>query len=58
MSATPSLFEYRGSDESLSKDDLFFERLETFMEKSLSDIKAFADRESQPYEEVLMAFHA
>lgn len=31
---------------------LFLERLDTFMQKSLSDIRAFAERESRSYEEV------
>jgi hypothetical protein len=35
-----------------SYNDLFFERLDTFMQKILNDIKAFAERESRPFEEV------
>jgi len=34
------------------QDPLFYERLEAFMDKSLADIKAFAERESRPFEEV------
>jgi hypothetical protein len=54
MSAAQSLFEFQSAVG--PTDALFLERLESFMEKSLSDIKAFAERESQPYEEVFMAF--
>ena len=56
MSHNPTLFEYHGPDSAASKDGLFLERLEIFMEKSLSDIKAFAERESRPYEEVFADF--
>ncbi|CAA7266994.1 unnamed protein product [Cyclocybe aegerita] len=52
MSANSTgFFEYDGSAGSASKDELFLERLDTFMEKCLADIKAFAERELQPYEE-------
>ena len=54
MSATQALFEFHGDGP--PNDALFLERLESFMEKSLSDIKVFAERESQPYEEVFTAF--
>ena len=37
------------------QDALFYERLEAFMNKCLVDIKAFADRESRPFEEVFQA---
>ncbi|PCH42392.1 hypothetical protein WOLCODRAFT_102051 [Wolfiporia cocos MD-104 SS10] len=33
-------------------DALFFERLETVLDKSLHDLRAFADREHRPFEEV------
>lgn len=33
-------------------DALFLERLDTFMDKCLADIKAFAEREYRPFEEV------
>jgi hypothetical protein len=56
MSATHGLFEFHAANVGSSKDALFLERLESFMEKSLSDIKAFAERESQSYEEVFTAF--
>jgi hypothetical protein len=56
MSATQSLFEFSATSVGSLNDALFLERLESFMEKSLSDIKAFAERESQPYEEVFTAF--
>jgi hypothetical protein len=56
MSATQSLFEFQAPSVGFPNDALFLERLESFMEKSLSDIKAFAERESQPYEEVFVAF--
>ncbi|KAG6851108.1 hypothetical protein H0H93_000988 [Arthromyces matolae] len=36
-----------------SSDPLFLERLDTFMEGTLADIKAFADREFRPLEETL-----
>ncbi|KAF8149910.1 hypothetical protein B0H34DRAFT_618062, partial [Crassisporium funariophilum] len=45
------LFEYKSSDRAASEDVLYLERLDTFMEKSLTDIKAFAERELRPYEE-------
>ena len=35
-----------------ASDALFLERLDAFMEKSIADIKAFAERESRPFEEV------
>ena len=55
----PMMFEYdaRAGESSRSNDALFLERLDTFMEKSLGDIKAFAARESRPYEEVHEAFY-
>lgn len=34
-------------------DGLFLERLEAFMDKCLLEIKAFSDRESKPFEEVV-----
>ena len=46
------MFEYESSDNAMSKDGLFLERLDTFMDKCLIDIKAFAERELRPYEEV------
>ncbi|KAF8806966.1 hypothetical protein BYT27DRAFT_7101045 [Phlegmacium glaucopus] len=45
------MFEYESSDNAMSKDGLFLERLDTFMDKCLIDIKAFAERELRPYEE-------
>ncbi|KAF8968153.1 hypothetical protein BDZ97DRAFT_1697040 [Flammula alnicola] len=52
MSAnTTAMFEYDVRAGEAPKDDLFFERLDTFMEKCLGDIKAFAERELRPYEE-------
>jgi len=47
-----TMFEYESSDNAMSKDGLFLERLDTFMDKCLIDIKAFAERELRPYEEV------
>lgn len=41
-----------------TQDGLFLERLETFMDKCLVDIKAFAEREYRPYEEVSWALVA
>jgi hypothetical protein len=35
-----------------SPDALFLERLETFLEKSLQDVKAFSARECRSFEEV------
>lgn len=49
---TSSVFEYETHASEASKDVLFLERLDTFMEKCLGDIKAFAERELRPYEEV------
>ena len=34
-------------------DPLFLERLHAFLEKSLTDIKGFSERENRPLEEVL-----
>ena len=49
-----TMFEYGGSlDNDMSKDPLFLERLDTFMDKCLLDIKAFAERELKPYQEVV-----
>jgi hypothetical protein len=47
-----TMFEYESSDNAVFADPLFLERLDTFMDKCLVDIKAFAERESRPYEEV------
>jgi hypothetical protein len=33
-------------------DPLFVERLQAFLEKSLSEIKSFSERENTPFEEV------
>jgi len=57
MNAMPKLFEPQSMESVSTKDGLFLERLETFMEKCLNDIKAFAERELQPYEEVFEAFN-
>lgn len=38
-------------------DALFLERLETLYEKSLADLRAFAQREGCPFEEVSCYFH-
>ena len=51
-SSTMTMFEYESSDNAISKDPLFLERLDTFMDKCLIDIKAFAERELRPYQEV------
>ena len=48
----PVVFEYDARAGEKPSDELFFERLETFMEKCLGDIRAFAQRELRPYEEV------
>ena len=47
-----TMFEYESSDNDMSKDALFLERLDAFMDKCLIDIKAFAERELRPYQEV------
>ena len=53
MNATPpTVSEYDAHAGEMPSDDLFLERLETFMEKCLGDIRAFAQRELRPYEEV------
>lgn len=53
---TPKLTEYTSkppeSSSSSLDNGLFLERLDTFLQKSLGDIKAFAERESKSYEEV------
>lgn len=38
-------------------DALFLERLETLYEKSLADLRAFAQREGCPFEEVSCYLH-
>lgn len=53
MPSSGKLEEYSSRDPS-NHDALFLERLEAFMDKSLADIKAFAERESRPFEEVLL----
>ena len=55
MSHTPELIEY--TSQPLETTDspekaLFLERLDTFMQKSLAEIQAFARRESKSYDEV------
>lgn len=50
------MFEYDARVGESPNDALFLERLDTFMEKSLGDIKAFAEREFRPYEEVTKTF--
>ena len=42
-----------GLREHTANDGLFQERLDAFMDKSIADIKAFAERESRPFEEVV-----
>lgn len=34
------------------EDELFLERLDSLMQKSLADIRAFSERELRPFEEV------
>lgn len=50
------MFEFNAVD-SNSADGLFLERLDTFMDKSLADIRAFSERELRPFEEVPMDSH-
>ncbi|KAF5326942.1 hypothetical protein D9619_004834 [Psilocybe cf. subviscida] len=45
------MLEFASETEESKKDDLFLERLDTFMQKSLGEIRAFAEREGKPYEE-------
>jgi pyruvate-formate lyase-activating enzyme len=45
------MFEFSGRN-SGPPDGLFLERLDTFMDKCLADIKAFSEREYRPFEEV------
>ena len=47
-----TMFEYDSPDNAMPMDPLFLERLDTFMDKCLIDIKAFAERELKPYQEV------
>ncbi|KAF9476707.1 hypothetical protein BDN70DRAFT_882098 [Pholiota conissans] len=52
MSRNPTpTFEYDTHAGEAPKDGLFLERLDAFMQKCLGDIRAFAERESRPYEE-------
>lgn len=46
------MIEITHTSTSLPKDPLFLERFQVFMEKSLTDMKTFADREHQPLDEV------
>ena len=50
------MFQLEESDVRDAPDGLFLERLETFMEKSLADIRAFAGRENRPFDEVCIPF--
>ena len=43
--------EYTSRDPT-AEDGLFLERLETFMDKCLADIRAFSERELRPFEQV------
>lgn len=43
----------RGGD---GDHDLYLERLETLYEKQLSDLRAFAARESRPFDEVSLVY--
>ncbi|KDR76251.1 hypothetical protein GALMADRAFT_67652 [Galerina marginata CBS 339.88] len=45
------MFEYETPGGDASRDGLYLERLDAFMEKYLAEIRAFAQRESRPYEE-------
>lgn len=51
VSLLPTMIELVQREPSAS-DALFLERLDAFMDKSIADIKAFAERESRPFEEV------
>ena len=55
------MLEYTFKDYSVSDvDELFLERFEAFMEKSLFELQAFAEREERPLEEVvcIIGIHA
>jgi len=41
-----------GSNEHTAPDDLFLERFEAFMNKSLAEIRAFSEREAMSFEKV------
>lgn len=45
------MFEYNARDEG-KPDELFLERLDTFMDKCMADMRAFSERELRPFEEV------
>ena len=55
-SLLPTMIELVQREPSAS-DALFLERLDAFMDKSIADIKAFAERESRPFEEVAAVSH-
>ncbi|KAL0573685.1 hypothetical protein V5O48_008256 [Marasmius crinis-equi] len=51
------MLEYTFKDYTVSDvDELFLERFEAFMDKSLSELKAFSEREERPFEEMRFRF--
>lgn len=46
------MFEFESPAVDAAKDPLFNERLDAFLQKNLAEIRAFAERELRPYEEV------
>lgn len=54
LASTSKVYVYSSQDSGAAATDaLFLERLETFMDRSLADIKAFSEREGRSFEEVL-----
>ncbi|KAJ3532631.1 hypothetical protein NMY22_g7661 [Coprinellus aureogranulatus] len=52
LASTSQVYEYSSHDSSASATDaLFLERLDTFLDRSLADIRAFSEREGRPFEE-------
>lgn len=52
LASTSKVFVYSSQDSgATAADALFLERLETFMDRSIADIKAFSEREGRPFEE-------
>ncbi|KAG7089604.1 hypothetical protein E1B28_011270 [Marasmius oreades] len=51
------MIDHSVKDYTFSNDDgLFLERLEAFMDKSLAELRAFAEREERPFEEMRFRF--
>lgn len=54
---SPTMFQLDSPPVEAAKDPLFNERFDAFLQKSLADIKAFAERELRPYDEVTQDLH-